>query len=311
MKKKKPGLGCGCLTIAFVVLVILAGGVQLWTSSGNNTSNEIKNIEINFNGNDPINILLLGLDKQAEEDQSRSDSMIVLTIDFQSNQMSVTSIMRDIYLDIPEHGKQKINAAYSYGGPELTLKTINQNFGTELQYYATVDFQALAAIVDLVGGVDIEIKDYEVDEVNLYIGDMNRILKGKESPKLEKAGLQSLDGRQATAYCRIRHVGKADYERTERQRRVLSAMMQKMRDIRVGRLPQAVKDMIPLMETNMSMGKITRIGTKFLIKRPETLETYRIPAVHTFDEKMIDGMSVLDINWEKNMAILQDIMDGN
>jgi LCP family protein required for cell wall assembly len=236
--------------------------------------------------------------------------MIILTIDFKNSTMSMTSIMRDIYADIPGYDQQKINAAYAYGGPELTLETINQNFDTNLAYYVTVDFQALVSIVNLVGGVEVDIKDYELEEVNRYIGDMNRILAGEPSALLEKTGSQLLDGRQATAYCRIRYAGNADYERTERQRRVLSAIVGKMSDIGPTRLPQAVVDVMPLTETNMGMAKITQLGMRFLINKPSELQTYRIPAANTFDNDTVNGMAVLDINWEKNIALLREIMTG-
>ncbi len=312
-RKKKRKRGCGCILFVLAIVAVIGyGGIWLRQNeqghsqaveNGQPASEETANKK---SSRKPVTLLLLGLDRQSEEDVPRSDSIILLTFDFSAKRMTLTSLMRDIYTDIPDYGMQKLNAAYFYGGPELILQTINTCFDQSVRHYLVVDFQTLASIIDLVGGVEVDVKDYEVEEVNRYITDVNRILD-ESAPPLQKFGVQSLNGVQATAYCRIRYAGKADYERTERQRTVLTQMAKKIGTLNPLKLPRLASELYSQIQTNASLSRLTWIGMRYLLNKPTEMVELRIPAPNTFNETTHDGMSVLDIEWDENIALIHQV----
>ncbi|MDM0773816.1 LCP family protein [Clostridium perfringens] len=163
------------------------------------------------------NILLLSSDARPGEDVSRSDSIMILTIDNINKKLKVTSLMRDMLVKIDGHGEEKLNHAFAYGGPTKTIETIQNNFGIKLNNYVIVDFSAFVKVIDAINGIEVTVKDYELDELNKYILDGG----GSEEDLLPSPGTYNLNGYQALSYARIRKVGNGEYERTERQRAVL------------------------------------------------------------------------------------------
>lgn len=174
------------------------------------------------------NIVFLGVDSQTNDldEDTRSDSIIVASINKKTKDVKLVSIYRDTYSSIPDCGLTKINHSYSYGGPILTMTTLNRNFDLNITDFVCINFRGLANMVDIVGGVDIEIREDELENLNAYIGDMNRINGGK-SPRFKSAGKHTLDGNQAVAYSRIRFTSGGDFRRTERQRTVILGIMEK------------------------------------------------------------------------------------
>ncbi len=146
-------------------------------------------------------------------ERGRSDSIIILSIDYVHNKLKLSSVMRDTYVYVEGHGNTKINHAYAYGGPVLAIKTLNSNFDLNIKDFVAVDFEGFKKIIDILGGVEIEIKDYELPTM--------------ETVGIYEAGIYNLNGEQALAYSRIRKQGSGDYERTDRQRRVLEALFRK------------------------------------------------------------------------------------
>lgn len=173
-----------------------------------NELNKIKSVKLPGNNSD-IN--------------SRSDTIMILSIDKQHDKLKLTSIMRDTYISVDGHGMTKITHAYAYGGPQLAVKTINQNFNMNIKDYVTVDFFGLEKIIDSIGGVQINVEKAEVPVMNSYITETSRIEKTVPT-FVQSSGLQTLNGSQAVAYSRIRYVGNADYKRTQRQRTVLEQL---------------------------------------------------------------------------------------
>jgi LCP family protein required for cell wall assembly len=152
---------------------------------------------------DIVNVLLVGVDTRGAFDDSRTDSIIIATIDPTSKKVKLTSLMRDMYVEIPKHGYQKINAAFEIGGVDLLEKTIKYNFGLSLDKYVAIDFQGFQNLIDTLNGVELDVKDYEVKEINKYIQEVN----GDKSTLLDGPGVQELNGQEALSYCRIRKVG--------------------------------------------------------------------------------------------------------
>lgn len=172
------------------------------------------------------NILIIGSDRRDSSWNGNSDTIILVTFNHDMHKLFMVSFMRDLQADIPGAGTHKINYAYAVGGAQKLVETVRSNFGVQIDHYAAVDWEAMIDIVDALGGVDLEVKDYEVSDTNGYI-DYYCGLHGMDPYPhyLAGSGMQHMDGVCALAYSRIRFVGNNDYERTERQRRVLESLL--------------------------------------------------------------------------------------
>ena len=257
-----------------------------------------------------INVLLFGLDRRnTNEKGSRSDAIMIATVDKKHKKLKLTSLMRDMYVSIPEKQDHKLNSAYAYGGPALAIKTVNTNFDLDIKRYATIDFFGLEKVIDALGGVEIDVQDKEIKYLNIALNELNSIDEsGNKSPHVQNGGLQTLDGKQAVAYCRIRYVGRDDFERTERQRRVLSQMFQKVKDINVTDAPKLASSILPYVETNMSNTEIITIGTSVLGFKDKNIYQYRIPVDGTYTGQTIKKMSVLVPDMPTNKNLLHEFI---
>lgn len=251
-----------------------------------------------------LNIALFGVDSREHDNTGRSDSIIVATIDTKHDKIKLTSLMRDSYVEIDGHGKTKLTHAYAYGGPTLAIKTINENFGLNIKDYVTVNFDNLAEIIDDLGGVSIDIKPYEVEEVNNYAKNVAEI-SGKEYKPVH-AGMQVLNGAEAVGYARIRYVGNGDYERTERQRAVLDAIINKLSAIKPSEYPEMVNKLLPYVETNLTPSKIISIATSVAKTGIPPVENMRFPLDGYCEGKMIDGVWYLTFNEAKTKEQIQN-----
>lgn len=249
------------------------------------------------------NIALFGIDS-TDGETGRSDSIMIATVDSVHNKIKLTSIMRDSYVYIDGYGQDKINHAYAYGGPELSIRTINENFGLNIQDFASVNFSSLPIIIDILGGVDIEITDEELQYINSYITDINN-KDGSNSPHIAYAGLQHLDGTQALAYSRIRYTAGGDYKRTERQRTVLEALFTKLTSASIGSYNSLLNEVLPYVQTNLSAGDILSLGTKVL-GIGNHLEQDRFPRDGYGEGAMIDGVYYLTFDIETAKQQMRD-----
>lgn len=270
MKKKR--------NIIIVVVLALILGVFLY---GYSYLNDIKTVKISKKDKDlgikskkndeknkeVINIALFGGDGRNEKDVSRSDSIMILSIDKTHKKLKLSSIMRDTYVDIHGHGMTKLNHAYAYGGPELAIRTINENFNLNIRDYAFVNFDSFEKVVDTIGGVDIELNQSEVNEIN----------KNVQGSSIKGPGMNHLNGKQALAYSRIRKIGNGDYERTERQRRVMQEIFDKGKNIGITKYPEVVDSVFPYVETSFSKMDIVKLGSYGLTNNIRTLEQNRFP----------------------------------
>jgi polyisoprenyl-teichoic acid--peptidoglycan teichoic acid transferase len=255
-----------------------------------------------------VNIALFGLDARNPDADSRSDSIMVVSIDRDKQSVKVTSFMRDMYVPIPGKGKDKINAAYALDGPALAVKTLNTNFGLDIRNYAAVNFFGLEKLIDKVGGVEIEVSGAEAEVLNNYIKELNKLNGDTVSPV--KGGKQVLNGRQAVAYTRIRYVGNGDYERTDRQRRVLELLFKKVKEMGPLKLPSLASAVLPYVETSMSNGDILSLGAEVSGYKTDKLEQLRLPVDGLFKGGNIGGRSVLVPNIEGNREKLHEFIYG-
>ena len=224
-----------------------------------------------------VNVLIFGVDGREDVEGDRSDSMMILTADFEHGGLKVTSLMRDTYVEIPDNGDDKLNSAYSLGGPELAVKTVNHNFDTAITDYVTVDFTCLVAMVNAVGGAEVNIEsDEELQWLNAYLDDVNDKVKTR-SPYVQGTGKQLLDGSQALAYCRIRYVGNGDFDRTQRQRNVLEQVVHKVLDLNPLRQLALMNQVMPYIKTSLSVNEIYKLGFNVILMRNRNLTQKQIP----------------------------------
>lgn len=266
-KKKKKSKVNKLLVALLVVLIILLAAV-FWVLY---EVDKIPNHQINKEDiiiNDIVseqlggytNIALFGVDSRENEleNNTRSDSIIIASINNKTKEVKLVSVYRDTFLDI-NNSYNKINSSYSKGGPELAISTLNKNLDLNITDFVTVNFSAVANVVNALGGVEIDIQEDEIEQVNAYTHDVNQIL-GTNSPELKKTGLQTLDGTQATAYSRVRYTTGNDYRRTERQRNVINAIVAKAKKSNIGTLYNVAQEMLPQIYTSLSAGEILNLA---------------------------------------------------
>ncbi len=259
-----------------------------------------------------INILLIGNDSRENVEGSRSDAMILLTISSKTKTIQMTSLLRDIYVDIPGREGNRLNAAYAFGGPELLLETINENFNVSVNRYMLVDFEAFANLVDGVGGVDLSLTGPELEYVNAYLVEYN-IINGRpertDYMDTSAEGQVHLNGPQALAYSRNRYIG-TDFGRTERQRKVLSEVIKKAPGALLKNPAKLVDGLLPNLTTNLTKDECFQLSLQAGSFVLWDLEQGSVPLEGTYQPANIRGMSVLEVDLEKNREYLHEIMYG-
>jgi LCP family protein required for cell wall assembly len=262
------------------------------TDKGTGITSQIKNLIKEEDPKNQIrNIAIFGLDRHSEDETSRSDALMIASIDKKHKKIKISSLMRDTYVAVPGHGKTKITHAYAYGGPQLAIRTLNENFQLNITDYVTVDFFSLEKIIDSLGGLTLDIKSAEIEHMNYYIREVANIEKRKP-PYVTKAGTQTLSGIQAVAYTRVRYVGN-DQERTERQRIVLTAIFDKIQDAGITRYPSIVSTVLPYVETSMEKGDILTTGAGVLTSGIKTIDQMRYPQDKFAKNQMINKVYYL------------------
>ena len=249
-------------------------------------------------GSGIVNILLIGQDRREGEETARSDSMILCTYHRKTGNVTMTSFLRDLYVPIPGHHSNRINAAYSKGGAALLDDTLRENFSLHIDGNIEVDFSQFAQIIDLLGGVELELREDEAAEIN------------KETGSELAAGTQVLNGEQALTYARIRKLdADGDFSRTSRQRKVMNALVSRYRNMQWKELLPLMDQLLPLISTDMNYGKLVLLAMEILPKLSGAqITNQRIPADGTFTDERIDGMAVLSADLEANRQLLRDTL---
>ncbi len=248
------------------------------------------------------NILLCGCDID-ENGISRTDSMIILSIDHAHRKIKMTSLMRDMYLKIPGHGKNKLNAAFTFGGGDLLLETIYLNFGMRIDRYVCVDYAAFAAVVDDLGGVEVEIEEMELEQFNKYV-------QGGKKNRITEAGRYNFNGQQALSYCRIRKVG-TDIARTARQRKVLREIMKKCRSLSPLKAQRILSVVAPCVTTNMTRDEMNSLLWEGLSSLNYDTMGLRIPIDGTWKDKKTGNAWYVEVNLNQNAGYLNQFIYGD
>lgn len=234
-----------------------------------------------------LNVMLFGADHRSQDVNGLSDTMIMLSIDNNHKKLKLTSFQRDTYVYIPDYGYHKLNAAYSYGGSKLAVQTIEANFGIKIDRYAVVDFQSFVKIIDILGGVDIELTDDEIEYIN-YQMYKNKQVTDRYTIK-DSAGVVHLTGQEALWYARNRGLDKNednneigldgdDWDRTQRQRKLLDTIFTSLKDADLAQIVSIVSSVGPLVTTNLKKNEITTLVSHALTYLDYDMEEYNIPA---------------------------------
>lgn len=256
------------------------------------------------------NILLIGDDSRNADESRRSDTMILISINESTEQIIMTSLMRDCWVHIPGYGADRLNMAHELGGADLLIDTIETNFRIKIDNYMTIDFFAFIEVVDALGGVEMTITDDEVENMQHYIPHLNKMLGNpKEQDMLTEGGTYTLNGIQTLAYVRCRHVEGAEFGRTERQRKVLNVLFERFKECSVSEMLEVVEVVLPNVTTDISEEKMISLITNTALKYKDyTMVSQRVPFDDTWEGWIheLDGeeKEVLSIDIELNSQYL-------
>jgi polyisoprenyl-teichoic acid--peptidoglycan teichoic acid transferase len=309
-KKKKKKLKI--INVTFVILVLLLGlsgyiyyqySQGLQQASGKSTVSAGETTKTEFNGaetelTDKINILLLGVDSRGEE-KSRTDTIMIAQYDPENQKAKLVSLMRDIYVEIPDKQSYKINTAYFLGGPELLRKTIKQNFDIDIHYYAVIDFKGFESVVDTLApnGIEMDVEKRMSENIGVVL----------------QPGLQNLNGKQLLGYARFRHDANGDFGRVERQQKVINALKDEAISINgVAKLPKLVGTIQPYIDTNLAGLDLLAVVKDFFLHPPADIETLTIPVEQSYTmESYEHAGSVLEIDFEENKRAIEQFLNDN
>lgn len=283
------------LLILLVAIPLIGFGALYYKLNSMYDKEEANQIEKVEKVDGITNILLVGVDGENVDRGNRSDAMMVLTIDSDNNDIRLTSLARDTYVDIPGYSTEKLTHAYAYNGPSLLLETIKNNFGINIDKYVSVSFSSFISIIDELGGVQIDVTDKEVSEI----------------PGVNEAGNQILTGEQALSYSRIRYIDSA-YQRDSRQRTVLQAVYNKLATIPKTEFLDIANTLLRYTKTNMTPMEIISISNQALKTGDKAFDELEFPLEGHRTGHTISNEKGWVIEWEKEYnknAIYKFIFD--
>lgn len=239
---------------------------------------------------------------------NRSDTMIIASINNDTKEVKLVSVYRDTYLDLTNGKYNKCNGAYSAGGPKQAVEMLNKNLDLDIEYYVSVDFAALTKVVDLLGGIEIDVDESEIEHLNNYTEETSEVT-GVKTTKLTQTGLQTLDGVQATSYCRIRYTAGDDFKRTERQREVIMEIVNKAKKANITEINDIINAVFPMIATNYTNDQLISMAPEMI--GYDIVDTTGFPfdkATGTISGK---GSCVIPVNLAENVRQLHEYLFDN
>lgn len=263
--------------------------------------------------NNIINILLIGTDSRTNEVKSRSDTMMLVSVNKKTEEITLTSFARDIYTYIPALGySNRLNVPCAVGGPTMLLDTMKQVFGIEIDGYIMVNFFSFIDVVDALGGVDVELREDEIEYLNKNLNTQNELLGNSQLTDhlgYGTSGMVHLNGNQALAYARIRQLD-GDTMRTARQRSVITALINKAKGLSLQELNDLAKLVLPMVTTNLTQTECMSMLVNALEYFSYDIQTLSIPQASSSYLTMIDGMSVFYVDFYAEKLILKEEIFG-
>ncbi len=314
-KKKKHRVRNRILMVFFLVLSVLAGNLfgrlqyQIETAMSlvnRDVKSDLDSVDVKdydlLSSDKVINILLIGTDKRSySTEDGRSDSTMIATIDGKHKRLKVTSLMRDMYVSIPGYEDNRFNAAYSYGGVTLLYKTIAQNFGIKLDGFVQVDFVAFKGVINQIGGVKVDLTEWECNYLKNKYPDYGRAQK-------LTAGVNRLNGWLALAYSRIRYDENGDFGRTQRQRNIIQGIFNKVKSLPMSKIQKMMEKTMPYVTTDLTNQEILSYVSTVLFMGTLDIDQFRLPVDDYYTDETIRGMEVLVLDFEKNKKALSDFI---
>ena len=308
---KKIGaiLGGTLVTVAAIGAVIVASKLSKINTVKLDTDKLSVSKEAKKRGNGYLNVALFGVDSRDNDldKGTRSDTIMIASLNKKTMKVKIASIYRDTLSEQEDGTLNKINAAYSYGGPEGALSVLNKNLDMNIEHYVTVNFNSMIDIVDSVGGIDIDVQEDEMPYICGYVQEIMKVT-GKLSPGVTEPGTQTLNGVQATAYARIRYTAGDDFKRAERQRAVLQKVVEKLQQASPAQLNKIIDKVFPEVSTNFTMTEILEYAKDAFDY--ELGETTGFPFDKTTDTLGNVGSVVIPVTMESNVKQLHSFFYG-
>ena len=260
-----------------------------------------------------MNVLLLGTDERNKNESARSDTMMICSINKNTGEVKLTSIMRDLAVELNDLGKNsgtyRINAANYFGGPEYAMKVVNECFDMNIQYYVSINFYGFLDIAHALGGITVDITEEEMVEINRYVWNAHRVAEASGVEDVNRIPLVELtqfgkdvqlDGRQTLSYARIRKLD-SDYARASRQRETLGKLAEKLKQKGPAEVAMMLAGFAPYVETNMDITEGIGIAMKVLQGDMSNIAGFRLPVEKTYEAKTVNEKSMLyDCDWAAN-----------
>ena len=307
------------LIVEFIVLLIVLLFLAVWLKlSKINQTGKLDEDELSINDLDDetkellsgyTNIALFGLDNRSNGSygSGNSDSIMIASIDNDTHEVKLVSVYRDTYLNVYDDSFKKCNSAYAKKGVEGAVAMLNQNLDLDIKEYVAVDFNAMVEVIDLLGGVDIDVTTEEAGYMQVYIDELQQVT-GVKSSYVSGGGVCTLDGIQATAYCRVRYTAGDDFKRAERQRTVLSAMAEKAKKADLSTLNKIIDAVFDDIDTSLTSADI--IGLAAYVSQYEIADTSGFPFSQTTMTLGKKGSIVVPTTLESNVKILHSYLFG-
>ena len=257
------GKKIGAILGGTVALVAAAGAVILASKLSKIETTELDSEALSISeeakerGTGYLNVALFGVDSRDNEldGDTRSDTIMIASLNRETMEVKIVSVYRDTLMEQKDGTLNKANSAYSFGGPEDALAMLNKNLDLDIEHYVTVNFNALIDVIDAVGGIEIDVQEEEISYICGYATEIMKVT-GKESPGVTEPGLQTLNGVQATAYARIRYTAGDDFKRAERQRDVLTKIIEKLQGASLAQINKIIDEVFPEVSTNFTLTEI-------------------------------------------------------
>jgi LCP family protein required for cell wall assembly len=281
-----------------------ASELEQWNEHIEDVTSDDSTYEVPIS-DDVYNILLLGSDTRVSGEVGRSDAMILVSINQKTETIYLTSFLRDSYVYIPGYGNTRLNHSFAYGGPALVEETLETNFKIHIDRYVAVDFYSFMDVVDTLGGVWIDVTEDEQKVTNQYIWSMNKLM-GEEwsNDYLWTNGWMKLNGKQALCYARNRYTGN-DYERTQRQRTIISQIINGAKESSPSTLVDLAQVILPQVTTDMTKSELLSYCANIAAYVNYDIVQQQIPVDGSYSGATISGMSVISLNLDKNIQYLQ------
>ena len=328
-KKQRRKRKITIFVIEIVVLLLLLAGLYVVTKLNKIDKEEVKESDLDINELDSetaellegyTTIALFGIDNHETGSltSGRTDTIMVACINNDSKEVKIVSVYRDTYLNLTDGKYNKANSAYSAGGPTQAISMLDNNMDLDITDYVTVDFGAMVDMIDLIGGIELDITEDEAKVMNgemlvdghyceNYIEELEQDT-GKSSSRVS-AGTQVCDGIQATAYCRIRYTSGDDFKRSERQRTVLSKMVEKAKKSDIGTLNKLINAIFPEISTSYSNAEILAMASKMM--EYEMVDTAGFPFYKTTGTVGSKGSLVIPCDLKDNVSYLHEYLYGD